>query len=347
MPGSYGGVDFSSVPFSRAPGAMFSGLSGSPQQALAALGPAYQSSYDAALNFNQRLGDTVNTGYNNLLAAQQGSQQEILNDIANYGQSSRQGLIDQHAYNTGKALTSMISRGLGNTTVLDSAQRGYNYDYAKANLQLDDQLAAMKANLKNQFIGQNTNLGGSQLAFLERMSGPYPNASLYAGLASQYGAAAQSDKNQQSIRDQLGRAGGGFGMQQALPGIGAGGQGRPQSAYRPIVGGFGDVGIYGPTGGGGAYQPAGWSPPAGDPFAAYDAMYGAGGGGQSDWGYYGDFQGNLNYDASYDPSLSSFYQDMAGAGSDPYALLGYSDPSTAYYAGTGSWDAIPWFDEGW
>lgn len=47
---------------------------------------------------------------------------------ANAGQ---QGIVDQYAQQRGAADQSMISRGLGNTTVKDSVMRGLDYDQAK------------------------------------------------------------------------------------------------------------------------------------------------------------------------------------------------------------------------
>lgn len=243
-------INFGSIPFSGAPGAMLAGLGGTPQQALSALGPAYQSSYNAALDFNRQLGDTINTGYNRTMEQQIAGQQGINDTISAYGQSAGQDLLDQYTRAKGSAAQGLISRGLGNTTVLDSVDRGLGYDYAKGGLHLADQLAAMRAGYQNQFNQQNTGLAGQQLGFLERMTGQYPNAGLYGQLATQAGAAQQSQQSQEAINRQLDEMGGGFSVNRAGGGIGAGGQGARQQAYSPGVGGVGSIGYASPTGAG-------------------------------------------------------------------------------------------------
>ena len=348
-------VNFGSIPFSPAPGGMFANMGGSPQQAMAGLGPAYQQSYEAALGFNKALGDTINTGYNNAMQQQMAGQQGIMNMIAGYGGSARQGLIDQNVKNQGDMTQSMISRGLGNYTVLDAGKRGLDADYQKANLQLEDQLAAMRANYQNQFNLQNTGLSQAHMGFLERMTGQYPNAGLYAQLAQQYGAAGQSAANQRQIQDALRQmGGGGFGMRSAGGGIGGGGQGRAQTASYPYGGynyiaapdgiGYGGAGAWGA-----AANPnynSGWndknSTIATDPNEFYG--YGWAGGGLSDadvgtWGQGIIDQGEPDWLNMFDEAGGNPQFNDYGYGWDNDGWLSY-DPSMDF--SDGQWAGADW-----
>jgi hypothetical protein len=92
---------------------------------------------------------------------QQGYQQllqQVLGQIQGVGQSQYQSLADQYAAQQGATLSSATSRGLGNTTVLDSLQRGNSLDYQKAQVALANQLAQLQAGYASQ-------LGGAQLGF--------------------------------------------------------------------------------------------------------------------------------------------------------------------------------------
>lgn len=318
------GVNFGNIPFAQS---QF-------PTGIGDLASTYQNNYSNALNFNQSLGNTINAGYNNAMQQQLGGQAGVMDTIANYGKSARQDLIDQNASRMGDVTQSMIGRGLGNTTVLDSAQRGVNYDTQKGNLQLDDQLAAMKAGYQNQFIQQNTGQANAQSNFLERMTGAYPQAGLYAQLAQQYGAAGQSAQNQAAYQDQLkklqqaGYAGSGV-----SGAVGGGGGGQRQSAFGPqfYQPGTPSPGVT-PTGGGFAPQYGQTQYGVGLGAGAYDS-------GGYDYGNPGDF-------ITWDGSGGGAY----GAGGDwggdtvpgAYDLSGEDQPyggqSFSYGAGNNSFD---------
>lgn len=343
-------VDFGNIPFSGAPGAMFGLMGGTPDQAMAALGPAYQSSYNAALDFNKGLGTTINTGYNRAMEQQLAAQQEIMSGLDGYGESSRRDIAGANTKQQGDMMQSMISRGLGNTTVMDSGKRGLNDDLARQNLQLDDQLAAMRANLRSQFSQQNTMLAQNQLGWLNSMTGQYPNAGLYGQLAAQFGAQRQSAANQAALQDALGR-GRQQGIGAAPPGISGGGGGQRQRAYAPLVGappvGDGGGGGRAPASRGNGY-PQGWFDslvPASDyytgqetPWYDLNDLYGSDVGGANDFGYYGDLYGSDDFGNSLNDLYGS---DVWGNGSDS-SWLG------------GAWDALAnsptaddWRDYSW
>lgn len=348
MPANPYAVDFGAIPFSSAPGAMFGAMGGSPAQAMSALGPAYQSSYNAAMNFNKALGETTNRLYGTTMEQQLAAQQGILGLIDNYGGSSRADITAANTKQQGDAMQSMISRGLGNTTVLDSAKRGLNDDLARQNLQLDDQLAAMRANYRNMFSQQNTGLALNQAGFLERMTGQYPNAGLYGQLASQFGAAGQSAANQAQVQDALRRgqqaAAGGGGVMGA---VGGGGGGQRQSAFGPAFSGVTSPG-FGPMQTG-----SGVGVGAGAFGGGFSTGYGGGGGfdglfgGALDWGNNVYNSGGDLYDTSAmaDYGGGDWFGDLAPVGGDlswydPWGMYsggdaGYSDPG--FFGGAVDW----------
>lgn len=329
------------------------------------IGPAYNQNYANALNFNKNLGNTINTGYNTTMGQQLAGQDKAMAILDNYGQSARQNIADTTAQQQGAMQQSMIGRGLGNTTVMDAGTRGINYDAGKQNLQLSDQIAQQRVGLQNQFNQQNTGQANQQANFLERMTGQYPNAGLSAQLAQQYGAAAQSAKNQARYDEQLkglkqsgfagtGGGGGSIGGQLGYvpqratsPGYGGGGGGVSggfgggfsRSPYSNIRGGFvggipqghgdalsGAAGVWSSLGlGGGDYSSLGTPEGA-------DQGTGEGGPMADTNPFSWDDQGNMVYaDPNYQGDVGS-----TGLGSpdapayDPYA--GYEDQP---YGGTG------------
>jgi len=89
----------------------------------------------------------------------------------------------------GKAVQSAQSRGLGNSTVVDSLLRGITSDKTKAQTQLGEAVNTSKANLLTQKAGANTSLAALLAKLYESKSDNAPDTALYANLAQQ---AAQS-----------------------------------------------------------------------------------------------------------------------------------------------------------
>lgn len=180
----------------------------------------------------------VGRGYQNLQGA-------VLGDIALAGQTQARNI--QQQYNEASAATrqSAIDRGLGNTTVQDTMQRGVELDRARAGNQLAEQLGNLRAGYRSQ-------LGQAQLGFNERQmgvdlaqqnllsqslanaAGQYGTAGLqarqgydlaaggYAGQAA--GLAAQAGMTGAGYTAGIGQAGAGYtaGIGQAAAGYGAG-----------------------------------------------------------------------------------------------------------------------------
>jgi hypothetical protein len=296
-------------------GNAFMGLGGTPSQSLNALGQDYNSAYQSALNINRQNYGNILAGYQQLMAQQvpaeanitQGYtnlENQVLGTIKNIGASAGQQIQDLYAQQTGATQQQLINSGLGNSTVLASAQRGNTLDYAKAQVALQNQVAGLTAgyqsnlglaglNYQNQALMQNTGLGLQQLNFMNSVQAPYPNGAMYGGLAQGIGS-----------------------LQAALAAKGMLGGMRGPTGYQP----FGPIGGYSPTSlGGQTYNPG-----YGDALAASVtnpyAMGGGQGGSQSGWfgggGDFGGAYGNNQYSGGMGEQFqeTSPYDLSAGVG---------------------------------
>ena len=134
------------------------------------------------LNYQQSNEEQYNAtlaGYRNQLAAQQnmagivkGGWENLYNQQAGFGASQQYALQNQYAQNMGNMQQSMAARGLGNTTILDAGMRGVNYDYAGAQMGLQDQLYQRQNQIRQGMLGwqheaanQYTGLYGNMLGF--------------------------------------------------------------------------------------------------------------------------------------------------------------------------------------
>lgn len=107
-----------------------------------------------------------NDKYNRLLASISGLQGQIGNTygqaqsaLEGVGTSARQRIADQQAQQSAASDQSLISRGLGNTTVVNANRRGIASDAERANQSIDEQVASMKSGLLTQRAGSELQLG--------------------------------------------------------------------------------------------------------------------------------------------------------------------------------------------
>lgn len=147
----------------------------------------------------------------NQLANQYAGTNNAWNDLyaqqAGYGRSQELALGQQYQRNLGATQQSMVSRGLGNMTVLDSAQRGNNYDYANSLLSLQDQLLQRQNSIKANQLGyqaQSQQLQGQLAGQILGFQGSYAEqlASQEAqrqNLLRQQEFAAQQQYNQNQL----------------------------------------------------------------------------------------------------------------------------------------------------
>lgn len=248
------------APFQGGGGGMFSGGVGG-------LGASYNNAYNAALKFNQGNYNSILSGYQTALQNQVGSENEIgrgytdlsnrvLGDLHRAGTTQRQANADEYARVSGLMANQMIDRGLGNTTVQQSMQRGLEFDRSKANNALAESIGNMTAGYRSNLgqaglgfreraMGMNSGLQQNQLNWMNSVNAPYPSASAYANMAQMYGATDQANKNRQMMMGMMGGGGSGGGGYMAQPAYGTGGgaTGRPMGDWAyGSSGGYGDVG---------------------------------------------------------------------------------------------------------
>lgn len=155
---------------------------------------AYQQAYQNALSLNQQ-------NYNNILQGYSGLTSNVLGTIEGIEASEAQDIEDAYAKMAGTAGQSLVSRGLGNTTVANSVQRGIAADKSKSRTSLANKMAALQAGYRSQ-------LGTQQLAFQERVNSRYPEAEAYWKMQMQKGAMDEARRN---------RGGGGGGIDTRAP----------------------------------------------------------------------------------------------------------------------------------
>lgn len=134
----------------------------------------YAGAYANALSLNQQ-------NYANIMSGYQGLTSSVLGNLKGIDASQRQAITDSYAQQSGAASQSMISRGLGNSTVQDSVQRGLSFDRTKADIALTNQTQQL-------YAGYQANLGSQQLGFMNSVSAPYPDVNAYNRYGMMQGA---------------------------------------------------------------------------------------------------------------------------------------------------------------
>lgn len=156
---------------------------------------SYQKSYDEAKKANEARYSEILQGYRN-------RQQQATKLIAGMGNTEYARINREYADMGGQATQSAIGRGLGNTTVLDSLQRGVQADRQTA-------LNAAQEGVRRNLLNITTGLSGDTLQFMERRNDTYPDINQLIALSKGVG--------------QAGGGGGGFG----------GGVGNPAPTFLP------------------------------------------------------------------------------------------------------------------
>lgn len=219
----------------------------------AQLSQSYANAYNAALALNQQNYENISKGYERALLDQSQKQhntqqqhyeleRQVMGDLNLAGSTRRQEIQDQYSALAGRQSQQLIDRGLGNSTIQASTNRGLALDEQKAQNQLAEQVANLRAqygsNLGLARIGQHgqgsreaTALTQAQLEFMNSVQSPYPDAGLYASLAMQYEQAKAAER----------AAGSGYGFNPATGGGGGVTYG-PAYKFGPTPGTFGGGG---------------------------------------------------------------------------------------------------------
>lgn len=194
----------------------YAGMTGGPGD-LAALGANYGRQQAGSTDVSKQQYQNVMGGYQSLLDNHAQQSQAI---AGNYGQlsadvlggikgidaSQRQAIQDAYVQQQGAASQNLQSRGLANSTVVDSTNRGLMFDKQKADVALSNATAGLTAGYQSQLglaglgyqgqaLQQQTQLGQGQVNAMERVNVGYPNAGAYQQVAQQIGAAQQGRQN--------------------------------------------------------------------------------------------------------------------------------------------------------
>src|SRR5687767_11278875 len=124
----------------------------------------YRAAFEQARAANEARYNQALAGYDALAATQANWKKsvgkmynQIIADASNVGDSQRIQLGMQFDRQAARARQSLVDRGLGSTTVLDSAERGVGYDRALANIVLSDALSREKSGYSERKIGAMSN----------------------------------------------------------------------------------------------------------------------------------------------------------------------------------------------
>lgn len=272
-------------------------------------GGDYASAYASSLAMNQANYNNVLSGYQQLGQQQQAAQHQVsvgydnlqsgvLGSIQGIDRSQRQAIADQYAKNIGQQSQQLISRGLGNSTVQSSVERGLLFDKTKSDIALTNATQGLNAQYMNQtgmaalqYQDQanrnNVGLASQQLQFMNSVQAGYPDARAFAELARMKGASGGG-----------GYGGGGW----TSSGVSAG---KPLG-LNPNFGNAPSSGFAGSTGYGGATAASQGYNYANSPSSIYPGANPNGGydytqGGEADlYGYGGDPYKERDWNASSD-----------------------------------------------
>ena len=177
--------------------------------------------YNQALANNTAIYNQVASGYNQVIQQQQAARQQIYQGynqlsstvqgtIGGIGRAAAQQIADQYTALSGQEAQNLTNRGLGNTTVASSVNRGIALDKSKADVELQDRIAQTQAQYLSSiglaglgYAGQSQEsvgaLGASKYNTLAGFQGSFAN--LYGGLAQaqQYQSDLAYNRSQQAI----------------------------------------------------------------------------------------------------------------------------------------------------
>lgn len=144
---------------------------------------------------NEDRNRTILGGYGQRLANSRMVADQNQAMVDQFGNSQRQFIEDQNTRNLAAASTSANRRGLGNTTIRDSLERGVNADFYRANLGLEDQLLGNRLNVSNQNIGRENEMTDQRLQYLANIEDQYPTLIDAQNYGLQGAVSRQSDRD--------------------------------------------------------------------------------------------------------------------------------------------------------
>lgn len=271
---------------------------------LAGLAMQYGQDYNSYVQTNQQNYNNIVGGYNTVL-------QNVGNTLGQGGngwgvaQGAANAITAQGNKMAGGAIQNSINSGVGKSTAAVAAQRGASSDTQQALGQLGNSLA-------NTYAGYQSGIGQNQLAFMNSVNAPPPNAAAYSALYQQYGTQQQAAANmalqQEALTAQQKAA-------SAAGGRGGGGGGGVSVGAAPRGGTYGSGGS-GVGASGGGVAPNSTSSPF-DPYSFLKKPSGSGSqtltlGGTDPWEEDEDEEGDGSDGTGGNFGPNSGFGDMAG-----------------------------------
>lgn len=151
------------------------------------------SGYAQTINTLRADSQRITQGYNQL-------SNSVLGELTNLGRSAAQDIADQYTALSGNAAQSLTSRGLGNTTISDSINRGLAYDKAKADVNLMETVGRTRADYMTQIGLSGLGYQGSAAAQIAQLGAG--RAGTIAGFAPTYASLYSRMADFQERQDQ-------------------------------------------------------------------------------------------------------------------------------------------------
>jgi hypothetical protein len=135
-------------------------------------------------------------GYDQLQADAYATRERNMGRIDQYGSSMRQDLDIRNQQAITAARQSAIKRGLGNTTIYDSLERGQQFDNTRQKLALEDQLLQNRISTDSSLSAQYQQMGDRRLGYI---GGIQEDMNAFNSVANLYSQGMQmANANQQA-----------------------------------------------------------------------------------------------------------------------------------------------------
>lgn len=170
--------------------AFFKSLSfGSPNMDFSNPQASYNSAYQNAASMNQQLYGNWQSAANQIAGGYQTLSKNVLRRLAGSNRANMMDIANKYQALSGQMSQSMIDRGLGNTTIQDSMQRGVAADRAHESTRSRNMFQQLMAKYQTDIgmggLQAQQNLTGQMMQYI---SAPYPDPSTYAQLAAMGGS---------------------------------------------------------------------------------------------------------------------------------------------------------------
>lgn len=142
---------------------------------LGSLANAYQTAQDEARAANEQR-------YENILGGYQDRYDRAMSQLQGVGEQQRTDLNRRYNSNKGEIATSLVARGMSNSTVKDNLEAGNERER-------DNSLNRLEESLTRERLGYDTQLRDDQLKFMERRNDTYPDLNQLLQLAQMMGLA--------------------------------------------------------------------------------------------------------------------------------------------------------------